>query len=144
MSNIKTVNRVRKLEGHQDAVLCLQFDSKRVVTGSSDRTVRLWDTRSGRCFRTLVGHQVKFQPSKRILYVRIPDFDIKHNMIYNCTQKKRGLLEIRHNKFNSCLNIIEGNLRKFYELYVTIRCDKNEMTWVLTTIEIISNLMFVF
>jgi len=51
------VNRVRKLEGHTDTVLCLQFDSKRVATGSSDRSIRLWDIRSGRCFHTLFGHQ---------------------------------------------------------------------------------------
>jgi len=57
ISGLKTVKRVRKLEGHSDAVLCIQFGSKRIMTGSSDRTVRLWDARSGRNFRKIEGHQ---------------------------------------------------------------------------------------
>src|SRR5207249_1869789 len=44
------------LRGHEDMVLCVAFstDGRRILSGSSDRTVRLWDVRTGtelRCFR---------------------------------------------------------------------------------------------
>jgi len=29
--------------GHQDAVRCIQFDNKRIVSGSRDRTIKIWD-----------------------------------------------------------------------------------------------------
>jgi WD40 repeat protein len=33
---------VRSLVGHQDVVLCLQHDEKRILSGSKDKTVREW------------------------------------------------------------------------------------------------------
>ncbi|KAJ1559027.1 hypothetical protein HK405_012288 [Cladochytrium tenue] len=48
----------RDLAGHLGAVLCMQFDECQslLVTGSADRTIRLWDVDSGRCIGTLHGH----------------------------------------------------------------------------------------
>ncbi|GAA5858734.1 hypothetical protein JCM8547_004963 [Rhodosporidiobolus lusitaniae] len=49
------------LEGHGDSVYCVQFDAKggqgRVVSGSRDRTIRIWDLASGTVLRTLTGHE---------------------------------------------------------------------------------------
>ncbi|GAA6038576.1 hypothetical protein JCM8097_009426 [Rhodosporidiobolus ruineniae] len=45
------------LEGHEDGVYCLQFDRERVVSGSRDRTIRIWDLASGQVTRTLTGHE---------------------------------------------------------------------------------------
>ena len=47
----------RQLEGHVGSVLCLQFDDKKVVSGSSDGTVRVWDLKSGECLQTLEDHE---------------------------------------------------------------------------------------
>ncbi|GAA5972766.1 hypothetical protein JCM11641_003009 [Rhodosporidiobolus odoratus] len=44
------------LEGHADSVYCVQFDEKKVVSGSRDRTIRIWDLASGTVTRTLIGH----------------------------------------------------------------------------------------
>jgi hypothetical protein len=45
-------------EGHLDSVRCVAFspDGKRALSGSHDKTVRLWDVESGRLVRTFVGH----------------------------------------------------------------------------------------
>ncbi|KAL9013039.1 MAG: hypothetical protein Q9173_002237 [Seirophora scorigena] len=41
------------LEGHYDSVYCVQFDEDKIVTGSRDRTVRVWNTRTYKCTKTL-------------------------------------------------------------------------------------------
>ncbi len=42
---------VRRFTGHEDAVsmACFSPDGKRILSGSADRTMRLWDTATGRC-----------------------------------------------------------------------------------------------
>jgi WD40 repeat protein len=42
---------------HTAAIFCLAFDDEHIVTGSSDHSVRVWDTTSGEPLRTLTGHQ---------------------------------------------------------------------------------------
>ncbi|RCH87218.1 hypothetical protein CU098_009182, partial [Rhizopus stolonifer] len=46
------------LQGHTNGVMCVQFDEilKLVMTGSFDKTVRVWDLETGACIRTLEGH----------------------------------------------------------------------------------------
>ena len=47
------------LEGHQNWVRACTFapDGRRLVSGSYDRTLRLWDVDSGECLRVLEGHE---------------------------------------------------------------------------------------
>ncbi|KAJ3112175.1 SCF ubiquitin ligase complex subunit cdc4 [Physocladia obscura] len=43
--------------GHgQDVVTCLQFDSDKIVSGSDDQSIHIYDTKSGRLRRKLIGH----------------------------------------------------------------------------------------
>lgn len=46
----------RYLNGHTDSVYCIQFDDRKIVTGSRDRTIKFWDIRTGQCYYTLTGH----------------------------------------------------------------------------------------
>ncbi|KAI4259537.1 MAG: hypothetical protein LQ352_000724 [Teloschistes flavicans] len=41
------------LEGHYDSVYCVQFDEDKILTGSRDRTIRIWDARTYKCIRIL-------------------------------------------------------------------------------------------
>ncbi|KAL8973471.1 MAG: hypothetical protein Q9197_002297 [Variospora fuerteventurae] len=41
------------LEGHYDSVYCVQFDEDKIVTGSRDRTVRVWNARTYKCTKIL-------------------------------------------------------------------------------------------
>lgn len=49
--------RVMKLAGHMDSVYCLEFDAYKIVTGSRDRTIKVWSLRTGELKRTLAGHE---------------------------------------------------------------------------------------
>ncbi|KAK3093973.1 hypothetical protein FSP39_022386 [Pinctada imbricata] len=57
MGVVKSVRRVRKLEGHMNGVVALWFDKKRLITAGLDRTVRLWDIRSGKSIHKFYGHK---------------------------------------------------------------------------------------
>jgi small GTP-binding protein len=53
------VKLLRTLEGHQGMVMSVAFDpqGETLASGSNDKTVRLWEMRSGKLLRTLNGHQ---------------------------------------------------------------------------------------
>ncbi|KAJ2712427.1 hypothetical protein H4R19_002761, partial [Coemansia spiralis] len=40
---------VHVLTGHADSVYCVQFDHDKIVTGSRDRTIRVWDSNTLQC-----------------------------------------------------------------------------------------------
>ena len=65
---------VRRLEGHKDrcvscefcvvlsltwpdSVYCAEFDSARIVTGSRDRSIKIWCLKTGECLATIRGHR---------------------------------------------------------------------------------------
>jgi WD40 repeat protein len=58
LTNFQSGRPVRKLEGHADGVYCAAFDLKgrRALSGSRDRTVRVWDLQTGHCLGVLKGH----------------------------------------------------------------------------------------
>ncbi len=63
------VKLLRTLKGHQYVVTSVAFDpqGETLASGSEDKTVKLWEVRSGKLLRTLEGHQrtvnsVAFEP----------------------------------------------------------------------------------
>ncbi|KAL5009186.1 hypothetical protein ScPMuIL_014767 [Solemya velum] len=54
---VKTVIRVRKLQGHLSGILCLKFDKKRLFSAGADRTIRVWDVRTSTSVHKLYGHK---------------------------------------------------------------------------------------
>jgi len=47
---------IRCLRGHTRALRALQFDEAKLITGSMDHTLRVWNWRTGECIRTLESH----------------------------------------------------------------------------------------
>jgi F-box and WD-40 domain protein 1/11 len=43
------------LNGHTDSVYCCQFDETKAITGSRDRTIRVWDLQTYQCLRVYGG-----------------------------------------------------------------------------------------
>ena len=41
------------LNGHKDSVYCCQFDEHKIITGSRDNTIRVWDAHTYQCVRKL-------------------------------------------------------------------------------------------
>ena len=64
--------------GHTGSVLCLQYDEKVIISGSSDSTVRVWDVESGEMVNTLIHH------CEAVLHLRYVDCRI---YIYVCNNE---------------------------------------------------------
>ncbi|KAB7504433.1 F-box/WD repeat-containing protein 7, partial [Armadillidium nasatum] len=49
---------IRTFEGHEEGVSCVQFDDSRIVSGSHDNTIKVWNRRTNSQWsvQTLVGH----------------------------------------------------------------------------------------
>jgi len=43
------------LNGHTDSVYCCQFDENKAITGSRDRTIRVWDLKTYKCIKVYGG-----------------------------------------------------------------------------------------
>ncbi|KAG6818599.1 hypothetical protein H0H93_003623 [Arthromyces matolae] len=50
--------QVLSISGHTDSVYCLEFDSKRIITGSRDRTIKVWSLKDGRLLGSFGGSPV--------------------------------------------------------------------------------------
>ncbi|BAY85315.1 WD-40 repeat-containing protein [Calothrix parasitica NIES-267] len=65
--NYQIPNKI--LKGHNDNIWSIAFnpDGTKIVSGSSDRTVKIWNSQTGQCLKTLSGHNrpvlcVSFSP----------------------------------------------------------------------------------
>ncbi|KAI8365222.1 WD40-repeat-containing domain protein [Radiomyces spectabilis] len=45
------------LIGHQDSVYCVQFDDEKIISGSRDHTIKIWNLATYQCVYTLRGHR---------------------------------------------------------------------------------------
>ncbi|KAK3112811.1 hypothetical protein LTR53_010522 [Teratosphaeriaceae sp. CCFEE 6253] len=64
------------LSGHTDSVYCVQFDEEKIITGSRDRTIRVWDINTFQCIRVIGGPNVK--PSLGPKVLRTVDYPAFH------------------------------------------------------------------
>ncbi|KAG7799875.1 hypothetical protein KL929_000791 [Ogataea haglerorum] len=53
----KGLYKIKRFEGHMDGVLCCQYDNNNLLmTGSYDKTIKIWNVEAGKLLRTLTGH----------------------------------------------------------------------------------------
>ena len=74
----------------------LSPDSKYIITGDNNKTLKIWDIKSGECLKTLQGH------NKTISYVLISS-----NGEYIISADVSNIIKIWNNKSNECLRTIK-------------------------------------
>jgi WD40 repeat protein/energy-coupling factor transporter ATP-binding protein EcfA2 len=72
------------LNGHAWSVTSVAFspDGNFIVSGSDDKSLKLWDTRSGHCIRSFIGHEVEvicgaFSPDGTLIISASLDYSLK-------------------------------------------------------------------
>jgi len=84
LSTVSNVAAPNTLGGHADEVTGVSFspNGKLLATGSRDKTVKLWDTTTGKEIKTLTGHKnwvnaVSFSPNGKLLATGSADNTVK-------------------------------------------------------------------
>ncbi|KAF9116164.1 hypothetical protein BGX27_004504 [Mortierella sp. AM989] len=50
------IHFAKELPGHTEGIYCIQFDDNKIISGSRDNTIKIWDLATGFCLRTYMGH----------------------------------------------------------------------------------------
>ena len=58
ISEIKSVNRLQILDEHKKKIICIDYDRKKMATGSLDRLIFVYDIIDNFCIGKLEGHKV--------------------------------------------------------------------------------------
>ncbi|EMR09944.1 hypothetical protein PNEG_01702 [Pneumocystis murina B123] len=87
---------VKQSEIHQDRIYCIQFDRNFIVSGSKDKTIRIWDMQKGICRKILRGHQGS---------VLALQFDVNMNLLVSGSS----------DRFVIIWNLSSGKIRSIYK-----------------------------
>ncbi|GAB1318092.1 F-box/WD repeat-containing protein 1A [Madurella fahalii] len=95
-------------EGHGECIYSLQYNSKYLVSGSRDRTLKVWDLKTRRCLRTLTKHrgsvlclQFDSDPDEDLIVSGSSDSDV---IIWKFSTGKE-IQTLRHAHRESVLNV---------------------------------------
>jgi F-box and WD-40 domain protein 1/11 len=124
------------LKGHKDSVYCVQFDEHKIITGSRDNTIRVWDIHTYQCIRKLSSpnnhrerNELEFQePEPKgiqplyILDTKGPDPPPKqslreyHNASILCLQYDDGILVSGSSDYSAIVWDIKDDYRPIFRL----------------------------
>ena len=98
--SISNSERIQTMEGHDDAVTGLAFPvgGKRIVSGSWDKTVRIWDMESGVCQHVLTDH------TGSVFNIA---YSAEKNQVASTSEDKT--IRLWDLTTNSCCQILSGN-----------------------------------
>lgn len=124
------------LSGHTDSVYCVQFDEEKIITGSRDRTIRVWDINTMQCIKVIGGPNVKPVPGPKPL--RTVDYPSFHSAVASVNGTVYGnsiyhIPEYWHDASILCLQYDENIL-------VTGSSDSNLIVWDINTYQPIQRL----
>jgi len=133
---------MRSLCGHNQAVsdVVLSSDGRYALSGSWDKTLRLWDVSTGKSIRTFVGHEsdvfsVAFSADNRQIVSAGRDRTIKlWNTLAEC---KFTIVESQHSDWVSCVRFSPSTKQP---LIVSCGWDKLIKVWSLSNCKINFNL----
>lgn len=125
------------LAGHTDSVYCLQFDEEKIITGSRDRTIRVWDMNNFTCQRVIGGPNVRPVRGPKVLRtVDYPDFHLATASV-NGTPYGDSIYHVPtdwHDASILCLQYDD-------KILVTGSSDSDLLVWDITTYQPIKRLV---
>ncbi len=131
---------IRTLQGHNGYVTCLAVLPKhnQILSGSTDKTLKLWDLQTGECLRTFVGHEGTVE---KILLV--PNSSLAISCSADLTIKLWELSK------EDCLKTFVGHKAEILDLkinkhkqIISASIDRNIKVWELETGQCVKNINF--
>ena len=110
------------LYGHTSTVRCMHLHGNKVVSGSRDATLRMWDVETGECLHVLVGHVAAVrcvQYDGRLVVSGAYDYMVKVGLILWI-----DLFSYHHShqvwnpEREECLHTLSGHTNRVYSLQV--------------------------
>ncbi|PIB00825.1 F-box/WD repeat-containing protein 1A [Cercospora beticola] len=124
------------LSGHTDSVYCLQFDEHVIITGSRDRTIRVWDINTYQCLRVIGGPNVKPVAGPKVL--RTVDYPSFHMATASVNGTAYGDNIYQEPKYYHDASIL--CLQYDEKILVTGSSDNDLIVWDIKTFEPIARL----
>ncbi|KAF2101670.1 WD40 repeat-like protein [Rhizodiscina lignyota] len=119
-------------QGHTDSVYCAQFDERKIITGSRDRTIRVWDINTYECVKVIGGPAAKpVSPSVTEVALDCHPMTVHRGVNLNGTPAGDAIYHIPreyHSASVLCLRFDE-------EIMVTGSSDSTCIVWDLKTWE---------
>ena len=97
--------RVKVLEGHTNSVWSVAIKDNLIISGSTDKTIKIWDIDSGICIKTLEGHNGS-----------VYSVAIKDNLIISGSYDKR--IKIWDIESGECIKTLEGHTSYVYSVAI--------------------------
>ncbi|MGZ7135940.1 MAG: P-loop domain-containing protein, partial [Methanobacterium sp.] len=100
---------LKTLEGHKTTVrsVSITYDGKKAISGSRDKTLRLWDLKTGKCLKTLKGHT---EP----LY----DVSMTPDGKKALSGSSDNTIRVWDLKTGECLKILKGHEERIYSVNI--------------------------
>ena len=104
-----SIPRLRTLKGHTGRIYSMAFlaDSDRLITGSADQTLRLWETSTGQCLHIFEGH------SRYVFSVAVSPVSLRLQGIENQALIASGsddqTIRLWNVDTGACLRVLEGH-----------------------------------
>lgn len=124
------------LSGHTDSVYCVQFDEEKIITGSRDRTIRVWDINTNQCIRVIGGPHVRPVPGPKPL--RTTDYPHFHSAVasVNGTTYGNSIYKVPSEWHDASILCLQYDSK----VLVTGSSDSDLLVWDINTYEPIRRL----
>ena len=124
------------LAGHTDSVYCVQFDEQKIITGSRDRTIRVWDINTYKCLKVIGGPSVRPSPGPKVLRtVEYPKFQHAESSV-NGTAYGNSIYHVPSDFHSASILCLQYD----HEILVTGSSDNDLLVWNVNTYEPIRRL----
>ncbi|XP_060599165.1 uncharacterized protein LOC132752799 isoform X1 [Ruditapes philippinarum] len=115
--------KITDFKGHSDSVICVIFDHVHLASGSLDKTIRVWNIKTGKCLHVFKGH---------VKGVWCLNFFTHNLLISGSYDGTIRVWNLRTGKCNKTIIAHDGPiwaLTRHNEILVTVSQDKTAKVW---------------
>jgi F-box and WD-40 domain protein 1/11 len=115
------------LNGHTDSVYCCQFDENKIITGSRDRTIRVWSMKTFKCLKVIGGPDKMPLPDTPLPLETHKEMVVNHPSV-NGTPEGRSIYHVPEDYHEASILCLQYD----DEIMVTGSSDHTCIVWDIT------------